>query len=105
MLSTLGTSATPQQKVVQVLVARLKNKVSVLRVGSDGPFDAFDLQLPCYSGVSLDQLEADNATQQAIDALVDLAHDSLDLIALGLSELLERLAQVRGDEFQSTVYP
>ncbi|KAF7432844.1 Ras GTPase activating protein ira2 [Pleurotus ostreatus] len=76
MLSTLGTSATPQQKVVQVLVARLKNK------------------LPCYSGVSLDQLEADNATQQAIDALVDLAHDSLDLIALGLSELLERLAQV-----------
>jgi neurofibromin 1 len=51
-------------------------------------------QLPCHSGVSLDRLEGDTATQQAIETLVDLSHDSLDIIAWALSELLERLAKV-----------
>jgi len=31
---------------------------------------------------------------QAVEALVDLAYDSLDIIAWALSELLERLAKV-----------
>lgn len=53
------------------------------------------LQLPCNSGISLDRLEANTATQQAIEALVELSHDSLDIIAWALSELLERLAKVR----------
>jgi hypothetical protein len=57
-----------------------------------GAYDAF--QLPCNSGVSLDRLEADTATQQAIETLVELSHDSLDIIALALSELLDRLAKV-----------
>ncbi|TFK43927.1 hypothetical protein BDQ12DRAFT_702865 [Crucibulum laeve] len=74
-LLSLGASATPQQKIVQVLVNRLKNK------------------LPCNSGTSLDRLEGDSATQQAIMALVELSHDSLDMIAWALSELLDRLAK------------
>ncbi|KAF8076811.1 hypothetical protein FPV67DRAFT_1605221 [Lyophyllum atratum] len=74
-LLSLGASATPQQKVVQVLVKRLKDR------------------LPSNSGVSLDYLEADTAIQQAIEALVELSHDSLDIIAWALSELLERLAK------------
>ncbi|KAG5638079.1 hypothetical protein H0H81_001929 [Sphagnurus paluster] len=74
-LVSLGASATPQQKVVQVLVNRLKNK------------------LPSNSGVSLDRLESDGAIQQAIEALVELSHDSLDIITWALSELLERLAK------------
>lgn len=93
-LLSLGASATPQQRVVQVLVSRLKNRVS-------GPLNGFVafrpdivLQLPCNSGVSLDHLEADSAIQQAIQALVELSHDSLDIIAWALSELLERLAKV-----------
>ncbi|KAJ6532260.1 hypothetical protein DFH09DRAFT_1370329 [Mycena vulgaris] len=74
--STLSSSAsaTPQQKIVQVLVGRLKSK------------------LPSNSGLKLDELETDTATQQAVDALVTLSHDSMDIIAWALSELLERLA-------------
>jgi hypothetical protein len=87
-----GASPTPLQKVVQVLVNRLKNKV--------GSFYAAHahmlifLQLPCHSGLSLDVLEGDSAINQAVESLVDLAHDSLDIIAWALSELLERLAKV-----------
>jgi hypothetical protein len=43
----------------------------------------------------LDVVEGDPATQGAVDALVELAYDSLDIIAWSLSELLERLAKVR----------
>ncbi|RDB19915.1 Neurofibromin [Hypsizygus marmoreus] len=74
-LSSLGASATPQQKIIQVLVNRLKNK------------------LPCNSGLSLDRLEGDTAIQQTIEALVELSNDSLDIIAWALSELLDRLAK------------
>lgn len=52
------------------------------------------LQLPCNSGHPLDFIEADNATLRAVEALVQLSHDSLDIIAWSLSELLERLAKV-----------
>ncbi|KAJ7094350.1 hypothetical protein C8R44DRAFT_384405 [Mycena epipterygia] len=74
--STLSSSAsaTPQQKIVQVLVGRLKSK------------------LPYNSGMTLDELETDTATQQAVEALVNLSQDSMDIIAWALSELLERLA-------------
>ncbi|KAJ3504772.1 hypothetical protein NLJ89_g7765 [Agrocybe chaxingu] len=74
-LQTLGASATPQQKIVQVLVNRLKHK------------------LPCNSGLSLDRVESDQPTQQAIETLVELSKDSLDMIAWALSELLDRLAK------------
>ncbi|KAF8967414.1 hypothetical protein BDZ97DRAFT_1916707 [Flammula alnicola] len=74
-LQTLGASATPQQKIVQVLVNRLKHK------------------LPCNSGLSLDRVESDQPTQQAIETLVELSRDSLDMIAWALSELLDRLAK------------
>ncbi|TBU46391.1 hypothetical protein BD309DRAFT_622853 [Dichomitus squalens] len=70
---------SPQQKVVQVLINRLKNK------------------LPCNSGISLTELEADDAVQQTVEALVDLSRDSLDMISLALTEQLERLAkQIEG---------
>ncbi|KAL0576959.1 Ras GTPase activating protein ira2 [Marasmius crinis-equi] len=75
MSSSLTASATPLQKIVQVLVGRLKNK------------------LPCNSGVSLDRLEAETATGQTIDALINLSHETLDTIALALGEVLEKLSK------------
>ncbi|KAF5334397.1 hypothetical protein D9611_013526 [Ephemerocybe angulata] len=71
----MGHAGSPQQKVVHVLVQRLKSK------------------LPCNSGQSLDKLESDPLTQQAIETLVELSHDSLDIIAWALSELADRLAK------------
>ncbi|KAG6811909.1 hypothetical protein H0H92_005307 [Tricholoma furcatifolium] len=73
--ASLSGSGTPQQKVVQVLVNRLKAK------------------LPIHSGVPLDRLEADLAVQQVIETLVELSHDSLDIIAWALCELLERVTK------------
>ncbi|KAH9948737.1 hypothetical protein B0H21DRAFT_787622 [Amylocystis lapponica] len=67
--------ATPQQKVVYVLVNRLKNK------------------LPCNSGISLTEVENDDAVGQVIESLVELSRDSLDIIGWALSELLEKLAK------------
>ena len=90
-----AASATPQQKNVQALINRIKNKVRV-------PFTRFSFarahplsKLPVNSGHALDVVEGDSATQGAVDALVELAYDSLDIIAWSLSELLERLAKVR----------
>ncbi|KAG6919754.1 hypothetical protein DXG01_001588 [Tephrocybe rancida] len=74
-LLSLSGAGAPQTKVVQVLVNRLKNK------------------LPSNSGVPLDRLEADTAVQQVIETLVELSHDSLDIIALALCELLERVTK------------
>ncbi|KAF5371189.1 hypothetical protein D9758_004214 [Tetrapyrgos nigripes] len=82
--TSLGASATPQNKIVTVLVNRLKNK------------------LPCHSGVALDRLESDNATQQAVDALINLSHESLDMIAFNLGDLLQRLVE-QGDSTGHTV--
>ncbi|KAJ3719315.1 hypothetical protein C8R42DRAFT_777357 [Lentinula raphanica] len=70
-----GAPPTSQQKIVQVLVNRLKNK------------------LPCNSGEPLVRLESDIATQQAVDALVNLAHEALDMIGFAVGELLEKLTQ------------
>ncbi|KAF7335246.1 hypothetical protein MSAN_02335100 [Mycena sanguinolenta] len=50
--------------------------------------------------MDLDELEADTAAQQAVQALVALASDSMDIIAWALSELLERLAIPKKDEPQ-----
>ncbi|KAI0638553.1 hypothetical protein C8Q77DRAFT_1047292 [Trametes polyzona] len=70
---------SPQQKVVQVLINRLKNK------------------LPCNSGISLTELEADEAIQQTVESLVELSKDSLDMISLALTEQLDKLAkQIEG---------
>ncbi|KAL4081516.1 hypothetical protein V8B97DRAFT_1923406 [Scleroderma yunnanense] len=79
-----SASATPQQKIVQALINRTKNK------------------LPLHSGLALDIVEADPATQSAVDALVELAHDSLDIIAYSLCELLERLAKQIDSDGQMT---
>ncbi|RPD66792.1 hypothetical protein L226DRAFT_452976 [Lentinus tigrinus ALCF2SS1-7] len=81
--SSASIPASPQQKVVQVLINRLKNK------------------LPCNSGISLTELEADDAVQQTVEALVDLSRDSLDMISLALTEQLEKLAkQIEGAGFR-----
>ncbi|THH31919.1 hypothetical protein EUX98_g2275 [Antrodiella citrinella] len=66
---------TPQQKVVYVLVNRLKNK------------------LPCNAGTTLADLEEDQAIRQAVEALVELSRDSLDIIAWALAELLDKLGK------------
>lgn len=52
-------------------------------------------QLPCNSGISLERVEADKSMQQAVETLVELSKDSLDMIAWALTELLDRLAKVR----------
>ncbi|KNZ78617.1 Neurofibromin [Termitomyces sp. J132] len=82
-LLSLGGAGTPQQKVVHILVNRLRNK------------------LPINSGVPLDRLEADTAVQQVIETLVELSHDSLDMIALNLCDLLERVTR----QIDITGYP
>jgi len=51
-------------------------------------------KLPINSGLSLDVVESDPATQSAVCALMEIAHDSLDIISWSLSEQLERLAKV-----------
>ncbi|KAG6336483.1 hypothetical protein ID866_2597 [Astraeus odoratus] len=71
----LAPSATPQQRIVQALINRINNK------------------LPLHSGLALDIVEAEPATQSAVEALVELAHESLDIIGYSLCELLERLAK------------
>ena len=42
----------------------------------------------------MDRVESDISTRQAIEMLVELSVDSLDMIAWALSELLDRLAKV-----------
>ncbi|OJT11370.1 Neurofibromin, partial [Trametes pubescens] len=82
--STTNIPPSPQQKVVQVLINRLKNK------------------LPCNSGISLTELEADEAVQQTVDSLVELSKDSLDMISLALTEQLDKLSkQIEGAGFRS----
>ncbi|KAI6130277.1 hypothetical protein EDD16DRAFT_1541379 [Pisolithus croceorrhizus] len=72
-----AASATPQQRIVQALINRIKDK------------------LPSHSGHALDIIEADTATQSAVDALT--------IIAYSLCELLERLAkQIDEDGLMTT---
>ncbi|KAF7329572.1 Ras-GAP domain-containing protein [Mycena kentingensis (nom. inval.)] len=72
--SSSASISNPLTRVVQTLVQRIK------------------LKLPFNSGLGLVELEADTATQQAVEALVSLSNDSIDIISWALSELLERLA-------------
>ncbi|KAI0371618.1 hypothetical protein BV20DRAFT_1017123 [Pilatotrama ljubarskyi] len=82
--SSTNIPPSPQQKVVQVLINRLRNK------------------LPCNSGIPLTELEADDAVQQTVEALVELSKDSLDMISLALTEQLDKLAkQIEGAGFRS----
>ncbi|KIL70462.1 hypothetical protein M378DRAFT_1044573 [Amanita muscaria Koide BX008] len=69
------SSGPPQNSCILALVNRLKNK------------------LPCNSGLSLDRVEADKATQQAIETLVQLSHDSIDVLAWTLADLLHSLTK------------
>ncbi|KAI0329579.1 hypothetical protein GY45DRAFT_1324865 [Cubamyces sp. BRFM 1775] len=83
--SSTNIPPSPQQKVVQVLINRLKNK------------------LPCNSGISLTELEADDAVQQTVESLIELSKDSLDMISLALTEQIDKLAkQIEGAGFRST---
>jgi hypothetical protein len=83
--SSVGAATTPQQKIVQTLISRLKNK------------------LPCNSGISLDRLEADSVMQQVINALVELATDCLGLIAWSLCEMLDRIIGMCDPEASNTL--
>ncbi|TFY83118.1 hypothetical protein EWM64_g893 [Hericium alpestre] len=74
--STAG-GASPQQKIIHVLVSRLKNK------------------LPCHSGLELPLIESDDAVEETIACLVDLSKDSMDVIALALTELLDKLPKLQ----------
>jgi neurofibromin 1 len=83
--------------VVQALINnRIKNKVGCLSTQTirSALTCYITPKLPINSGKSLDIVESDPATQRAVCALVEIAHDSLDIIAWSLSELLERLAKV-----------
>ncbi|TFY54349.1 hypothetical protein EVJ58_g8920 [Rhodofomes roseus] len=71
--SSSSIPTTPQQKVVYVLVNRLKSK------------------LPCNSGITLTDVEGDEALGQVVESLVELSRDSLDIIGWALTELLEKL--------------
>lgn len=90
-----AASATPQQKIVQALINRTNNKVRTICIHGYLGSRRSSMQLPLHSGMALDIVEADPATQSAVEALVELSHDSLDIIAYSLCELLERLAKVR----------
>ena len=52
-------------------------------------------QLPAHSGVNICQVEADEALQQAIETLVELSHESADVITWAIAELLDKFAKVR----------
>jgi len=94
-LAYSGASATPQQKaVVQALINRIKNKVMSFSLLLHPLSLPPHTKLPINSGLSLDVVESDPATQGAVCALMEIAHDSLDIISWSLSEQLERLAKV-----------
>lgn len=52
-------------------------------------------QLPCYSGITLPDLENDDAVQQSVESLVEISRDSLDIVAWALTELVDKLHRVR----------
>ncbi|KAF8635007.1 hypothetical protein AX15_000591 [Amanita polypyramis BW_CC] len=64
------TSGTSQTNCIFALVNRLKNKV------------------PCNSGLPLDRVEADKPTRQAVETLISLSQDSIDVIAWALADIL-----------------
>jgi len=90
-----NANSTPQQKVVHTLVNRLKNRASEAEQHCPSIYIHSLFQLPAHSGVSICQVEADEALQQAIETLIDLSHDSVDIIAWAIAELLDKFAKVR----------
>lgn len=53
----------------------------------------------------MDRLEAETATGQTVDALINLSHETLDTIALALGEVLEKLSKVRDLSMNLLVLP
>ena len=52
-------------------------------------------QLPCYSGITLPDLENDDAVQQSVESLVEISRDNLDIVAMALTDLVDKLSRVR----------
>lgn len=52
------------------------------------------MQLPSNSGVDLTQVETDPAVDETVRCLVELSKDSLDIIGLALTEVLDKLTKV-----------
>ena len=48
--------------------------------------------------MTLSDLENDDAIQQTVESLVEISTDSLDIVALALTELLEKLHKVRTEQ-------
>ena len=90
--SNASSTAAHQQKIIHILVNRLRNKVL-------SPLFLFLLlahvvQLPSNSGVDLTQVETDPAVGETVRCLVELSKDSLDIIGLALTEVLDKLTKV-----------
>ncbi|KAF8506037.1 hypothetical protein F5888DRAFT_1937943 [Russula emetica] len=73
--SSASSTAAHQQKIIHILVNRLRNK------------------LPSNSGVDLTQVETDPAVDETVRCLVELSKDSLDIIGLALTEVLDKLTK------------
>ncbi|KAH9030143.1 hypothetical protein EDB85DRAFT_1456161 [Lactarius pseudohatsudake] len=73
--TSTSPTASHQQKIIHILVNRLRNK------------------LPSNSGVDLTQVETDSAVVETVQCLVELSKDSLDIIGLALTEVLDKLAK------------
>ena len=100
--SNTSSAAAHQQKIIHILVNRLKNKV-LFSVPSLSSCLAHPLQLPSNSGVDLTQVETDSAVDETVRCLVELSKDSLDIIGLALTEVLDKLAKVCPLSFLSFV--
>jgi hypothetical protein len=90
--SNTSSAAAHQQKIIHILVSRLRNKVLFPFFSS--PCLAHLLQLPTNSGVDLTQVETDPAVDETVRCLVELSKDSLDIIGLALTEVLDKLTKV-----------
>lgn len=91
--SNTSSTAAHQQKIIHILVNRLRNKVL-------SSLFLFPLarsclaKLPSNSGVDLTQVETDPAVDETVRCLVELSKDSLDIIGLALTEVLDKLTKV-----------
>ena len=90
--SNTSSAAAHQQKIIHILVNRLRNKV--LFPVFSFPSLAHLSQLPSNSGVDLTQVETDPAVDETVRCLVELSKDSLDIIGLALTEVLDKLSKV-----------
>jgi hypothetical protein len=90
--SSASSTAVHQQKIIHILVNRLRNKVLSPFLSSS--LLAHVVQLPSNSGVDLTQVETDPAVDETVRCLVELSKDSLDIIGLALTEVLDKLTKV-----------